>query len=66
MVAVDRHFFTMLWKGLQLFSPVTKRHVEHQILKNTQMHHLFQIIQDVDQYSRYVKKIEFVKNGCSF
>jgi ribosome-associated toxin RatA of RatAB toxin-antitoxin module len=47
-------FQEMLWKGLQLFSPVTKRRVEHQVLKNTHIHHLFQIIQDVDQYSRYV------------
>ena len=34
-------------------SPVTKRHVERQIL-NTPPLHLFRIIQDVDQYSKCV------------
>jgi hypothetical protein len=40
----------MIWRSV--FSPVTKRHVERQIL-HTHPLHLLRIIQDVDQYSRY-------------
>jgi ribosome-associated toxin RatA of RatAB toxin-antitoxin module len=40
----------MIWRSV--FSPVTKRHIERQIL-HTHPLHLLRIIQDVDQYSRY-------------
>ena len=33
-------------------TPITKRHIEQRILYHIPKHHLFRIIQDVNQYSR--------------
>lgn len=44
----------------QLFSPVTKRHVERQILA-TVPEHLFRIIQDVDCYSEFLPLCSYSK-----
>jgi hypothetical protein len=47
---IDAGSYAMIWRSV--FSPVTKRHIERQIL-HTHPLHLLRIIQDVDQYSRY-------------
>ena len=51
----------MLWKLPQLFSPVTKRHMEQQILYNTNIQKLFRIIQDVNQYSAFLPLCSYSK-----
>ena len=43
-----------------LLSPVTKRHVEKQILKTPPLH-LFRIIQDVDQYQSFLPLCSYSK-----
>ena len=51
----------MLWKIPQLFTPTTKRHIEQQVLHNTNIHKLFRIIQDVDQYSTFLPLCTYSK-----
>jgi ribosome-associated toxin RatA of RatAB toxin-antitoxin module len=51
----------MLWKLPQLFTPTTKRHIEQQVLYNTNIHKLFRIIQDVDQYSNFLPLCSYSK-----
>ena len=51
----------MLWKLPQLFTPVTKRHVEQQVLHHTNLPKLFRIIQDVDQYSAFLPLCTYSK-----
>ena len=51
----------MIWKLPQLFTPTTKRHIEQQVLYNTDMHKLFRIIQDVDQYSNFLPLCSYSK-----
>ena len=51
----------MLWKLPQLFTPITKRHIEQQVLYNTNIHKLFRIIQDVDQYSNFLPLCTYSK-----
>lgn len=42
-----------MWKTLLSSAPVTRRHVEHRILK-TDARHLFRILKDVDRYSQFL------------
>lgn len=51
----------MIWKLPQLFTPTTKRHIEQQVLHNTNIHKLFRVIQDVDQYSTFLPLCTYSK-----
>jgi ribosome-associated toxin RatA of RatAB toxin-antitoxin module len=50
-----------MWKLPQLFAPITRRHIEQQVLYNTNIHKLFRIIQDVDQYSNFLPLCSYSK-----